>query len=458
MSYTNGQVQKNYVSAISPVLDQREIFQGVIDVQRDLQFMSFLEGMDQKPLIVPIDEKTGMSIYYSWYDTPIVQMINTTGSTVTNSGTATVTVTGLPSDSQGKLVVGDELRWGAFTAIVTAITSTGFTATSINGGNLTLVAGDYLSPFTNAQPEASDAPTAQRYDVGSLQNQTQIIRNTFQYTDVQMRNGVEFTIDGVDSIIPYESIKSSHRHMLSVQAALFMNEISTTQFRTASPTLVGPNGLPIQTTRGLTKYVSTYGVQDQVATSGTVVLDDLYQITNQLTINKSPRDYAVGTSQNISGPYNTLLKNLGSSGVNSVRMMIDGRSVDLMVDKVSVNYFNLEFFEMGLLSNSSLMGYNSFLLEEAKKAWFMPKGKVNTYKHGLVPYMRRRYSEPAYNGSAAAPNRTIGNNGMTMELLTGGLAPVPTDQTMKATASFTTNIGLEVFNPEAFASQAVIHG
>lgn len=457
MAFSNGRVQKNYVSAISPVLDKREIFQGVIDVQRDDQFMSFLEAMDGKPMIVAPDEKTGMSIYYSWYNNPISQMIDTTGATVVGSGTATVVVTVLPAGSQGKLVIGQELRWGAFTAIVTAITSAGFTATSINGGNLTLTAGTFISPFTNAQPEASDAPAAQRFDVGSLQNQTQIIRNTYEFTDVQMRNGVEFEIDGVDSIIPYEAIESSKKHKLEIQGALFMGEISSTQFASASPTLVGPNGLPIQTTRGLTQYVSSFGVQDTVATLGTVVLQDLYDMTTQLNNNRAPRKYVVGSSNSARNPYDSLLKNLGSSGVTSVRMPINGREVDLMVEKVTVSGFELNFFEMGLLSNAQMFGTaTAGLLSEAKKSWWIPVGKVNTIKHGLVPYIRRRYSEPAHMGSGTGGNRTIGNNGMTMEIMTGGLAPNATSQTLNAVVTYTTNIGLECFNPQAMGSQAVL--
>lgn len=457
MSFSNGQVQKNYVSAISPVLDQREIFQGVIDAQRDDQFMSFLEAYDGKPVVVAPDAKTGMSIFYSWYNNPISQMIDTTGATVTGSGTATVVVTVLPAGSQGKLVINQELRWGAFTAIVTAITSAGFTATSINGGNLTLVAGTFISPFTNAQPEESDAPAAQRYDVGSLQNQTQIIRNTYQFTDVQMRNGVEFEIDGVDSIIPYEAIESARKHKLEIQGALFMGEISTTQFASASPTLVGANGLPIQTTRGLTQYTSSFGVQDDVATFGTVVLQDIYDMTGALNANRSPRKYAVGTSNSIQNPYNTLFKNLGSSGVTSTRMMVNGRETDLMVDKVTVSNFELNFYEMGLLSNAQMFGTaTAGLLTEAKKSWWIPLGMCNTIKHGMVPYVRRRYSEPAYMGGGKAANRTIGNNGMTMEIIDGALAPEPTGQTLSARVTYTTVCALECFNPQALGSQKVL--
>lgn len=457
MAFSNGQTTKAYVSAISSVLDQREIFQGVIDAQRDDQFMSFLEAYDGKPVVVAPDEKTGMSIFYSWYNNPISQMIDTTSATVTGSGTATVVVTVLPSGSQGKLVINQMLRWGAFTAIVTAITTAGFTATSINGGNLTLTAGTYISPFSNAQPEASDGPTAQRYDVGSLMNQIQMVRNTYSFTDIQMRNGVEFEVDGVDSIIPYEAIESAKKHKLECQAAMFMGEISTTQYNSSSPTLVGANGLPIQTTRGLSQYVSSFGVQDTVATAGTVVLQDIYDMTTALNAARAPRTYAVGTSNSVQNPYNTLFKNLGSSGVTSTRMMVNGRETDLMVDKVTVSNFELNFFEMGLLSNAQIMGTAAAgLLTEAKKSWWLPLGKLNTIKHGVVPYIRRRYQEPAHMGGANSANRTIGNSGMTMEIITGGLAPAPTSQTLSASVTYTTGLALECFNPQAMGSQSVL--
>ncbi len=456
MATTLGLTQKNYVSAISPLLDKREIFKGIIDGQRDDEYTMFLEAVGGKAIIAPVDEQTGMSVYHSWYDNPISQMIDTTSATVTGSGTATVVVTVLPAGSQNKLIVGDELRWSTFTAIVTATTAAGFTATSISGGNLTLTAGTSISPFSRAYEEGSDAPTSERFDVSSITNQTQIIRSAYSFTDVQMRNGVEFEVNGQDSIIPYEAIQSAKKHKLKVQGALFMGELSPTQFASASPTITGANGRPIQTTRGMTQYVKDFGVQDTVATAGTIVYQDLADMTAALVAARAPRKYGVAGSNAAISTYYAYFKNLGSSGMVSGRIDVTGSDIDLVVSKVDFNNFDLNFFEVGYLNNQQVFGSGATLLSEAKKVWFMPMGKVNTVKHGVVPFMRQRYSKPAYMGGASTQNRTIGDNGMTMEIISGGLAPQPTNGTLTASVSYTTNVGMEVFNPQAFGSQQSI--
>ena len=450
MAITNGLVQKNYVSAISSLLDKREIYEKIIAIRREKDFMSFLTDMNAKVVFSPSETESGMPTYHSWQETPLTQLIDTTGATVADSGTTVVTVTGLPAGSQNKLVVGVLLKWAGGVARVQTVPSTSsFTAQSLTSSVLTLTAGTFLSAFSNAQEEGSTGPTGQRWDVTSITNQIQVFRNTTSLTDIQMRSGVEFTVDGQDSIVPFEAIKLKQLHDLQISAAMFMGTPADTLFSSASPTLTGANGRGVQTTGGLDWYTGLYGVNDSVATPGTVVLGDLGDTTTLLTAARSPRKYVVGGNHAAILAYTNFLKGLPSSGaMSSLRVDIDGKMVDLEVTKAMFGGFELNFHELGLLNNTDIMGSGASALAVTKNTYWMPLGMVNTVRNGMAPYMRYRYIRPAVMGSSAQ-NRTI--NGATMETITGGLAPVPTNNTLTADVTLTSSMGFEVFNPQAFA-------
>jgi hypothetical protein len=76
----------------------------------------------------------------------------------------------------------------------------------------------------------------------------------------------------------------------------------------------------------------------------------------------------------------------------------------------------------------------------------MPMGKVKTVGGGMADYFRYRYQPQ--------PTPGLGSS-ETAEIMTGALAPTPTNQEMSLTTTWTSNIGLEVFAPNRFAKYVV---
>ena len=100
--------------------------------------------------------------------------------------------------------------------------------------------------------------------------------------------------------------------------------------------------------------------------------------------------------------------------------------------------FNLKAFKV--LSNQEVMNYTGSTVQAS--AYFLPMGKVKTVGGGMVDYFRYRYLPQPTPGQGSSE---------TAEIMTGGLAPTPTNQEMNLTTTWTSNMGLEVFAPSKFA-------
>lgn len=451
---TLGQINKRYVSAIDPMLDIREIKQQIIDIRNDKSFMSLLTELGGKTVFEPPKDNVNSAIFHSWQNDQLRSVISFVGSTITGSGTASLSVTGLPTASQGVLKIGDELYLtsGSVVRVMTVPSAAAFTAVTVDGTNATLLTSSVAAIIGNAFESGSTTVQTSRWGLSKLSNVVQIVRNSIQITDVEMQNGVEFKVNGVDRILPYQSLRLRDDHMLSLSATLFLSKISTTRFSDASPTMAGANGNGIQTTRGIDQYITQFGIDDQVASLGTLALTDIEDAITKIIANRGVYDYLIGASTAVGIKFSGLLKNLPSSGaVNSARINVQGKEIDL--DCTSFEYGNMRFniSNLGLLNNSDIMSSGSTLLLPAKCAYFMPLGQAKQVGGGLTPFMRYRYqAQPV----GTSPNRTV--NGMTEETLVGGLAEVATSQERTRTATMTTTVGLEMFNPQAFLRMQVL--
>ncbi len=94
------------------------------------------------------------------------------------------------------------------------------------------------------------------------------------------------------------------------------------------------------------------------------------------------------------------LKNLPSSGVvqsgssaqgglYSGRLSVDGREVDLEVEKFKHAGFTFNLKAFKVLSNNEVMAYTNSTVQ--KSIYFLPMGKVKTVGGGMVDYFRYRY-------------------------------------------------------------------
>jgi hypothetical protein len=445
---TIGQINKRYVSAIDPMLDIREIRQAITDIQNDTSFMSLLTSLDGKTIFKPQEDSIDSAIFHSWQNDALSDVITFTGATITGSGTASLSVTGLPVASQGKVIVGDllQLQSNNVVRVMTVPLATSFTAVTVDGSNATLTASQVATIVGSAFESGSAGPSQRRWGLTKLSNVVQIMRDSIQTTDIEMQNGVEFEINGQKRILPYESIRLRDKHMLGMSASMFLGRLSTTRFSDASPTMAGSNGNGIQTTRGLDQYITQFGIADATGTTGTLALSDLEDVVTKLVANRSTYDYLIGCSTPVSIKFSNLLKNLPSSGaVNSARINVQGKEIDLDCTSFTYGGFKFAISNLGLLDNAQIMSSGGTLLPQAKAAYFMPLGKAKTVKNGFAPFMSYKYQAQPTGSSA---NRVV--NGMTEEIRTDGQAPVPTSTTRVLTMTMTTTAGLEILNPQAF--------
>lgn len=450
---TIGQVNKRYVSAIDPMLDIREIKQQIVDIQNDKSFMSLLTSLDGKTAFTPPQDAINSAIFHSWQNDALQEILSLASSTIVGSGTTALSVTGLAAAAQGKLIIGDllALQAGGVVRVMTVPSASAFTAVSVDGSNVTLTNTQVSAIIGNAFESSSTVTIGRRNGLTKLSNVVQVFRDVLETTDIEMQNGVEFKINGENRMLPYESIRLKDRHYLGISAALFMGRLSTTRFSDAAPTMAGSNGNGIQTTRGLDQYITDYGIDDQVAALGTLALADLADVVQKLVANRSTQDYLIGCNTGISIQFSNLLKNLPSSGaVNSARINVQGKEIDLDVTKFNYGGYNFNISNMGLLDNAQIMSTGATLMPQAKCAYFLPLGKAKTVKNGMSPFMSYKYlSQP----TMSSGNRVV--NGMTSETRTGGLAPTATNTTRNLLLEMTTTVGLEILNPQAFLRMKV---
>ena len=388
-------------------------------------------------------------------------MIDTTGATVT-TGAAVISVYGLPTSSFQFLLVGDLLKFPngkvgrvQFKGDNTAGVGHAMTIQSVDGTNLTLVAGNKLSAFSNAQEEGSLEPAARRWSVNSLQNRVQIFRNAIKITDVQNASKIELEFNGKPYILPYEMIQGLQKHRGDISLAMWLGEVSNTLFAnldgdpaSTGSYLAGAQGYGVQTTRGMDSYISNYGINDTLTTPGTFTLSDLGDLEAKLTAVRAPMEYMIAGSNQAVAVVSDFLKNLPSSGaavptavgINSGRLQVNGREIDLQAEKFMHGGYTYNLKAFKVLSNTDVINYSGGPIE--KSIYFLPMGKVKTVGGGMNDYFRYKYMAQPAPGTGSVE---------TAELMTGALAPTPTNQEQSLTVTWTSNMGLEVFAPNKFA-------
>ena len=469
-----GQTDKPYVSGSNSnlivstsLLDQRDIYKQLVDTQDDAEWLDFLWMAGKK-------EATSMPIYYNMYNDKLYNLIQpgatADGFAVSGSGTATVTITFASSGTTGpaaqqsyNFILKNDLLKFPTTGNVGIVTKKGtadgllanqIQVTAVDTSlTLTLAQNQSLSAFSNAQSEGSDAPAQRRWLVNKLQNQTQIFRNTMKITDVQNMSKIELEFNGKPYILPYENIQSLQKHRGDISLAMWLGQPSTATFQ--GQAFATPQTYATQTTRGMDSYITTYGINGQYTTANTFTLQDLSSIEAQLIASRSPFEYMIAGSNAAVATISDFLKNLPSSGVvpassgqaNGVysgRIQVDGREIDLEAEKFKHGGFTFNLKAFKVLSNAEVMNYTGSTI--SKSAYFMPMGKVKTVGGGMADYFRYRYQPQ--------PTPGLGSS-ETAEIMTGALAPTPTNQEMSLTTTWTSNMGLEVFAPNRFAKYIV---
>lgn len=471
-TYGNG-VQgatNKYAASAVALLDQREIYNQLIDIQDDAEWLDFMYMAGKK-------DATAVPFYTSFYNDNLYKLLTVVG---TPTGSTTIPVITLSAADYQFVLVGDLLKFPSG-AVGRVQTKNGATPSTINvqsvtgnplAATLAVMAGVKLSAFSNAQEEGSVEPGSRRWSVNSLQNRVQIFRNAIKITDVQNASKIELEFNGKPYILPYEMIQGLQKHRGDISLAMWLGEVSNTLFADVngpttdvlSPYLQGSTGYGVQTTRGMDSYITNYGVNDSVTTAGVFTLADLSDLEAQLTAVRAPMEYMIAgsnpavavisdflknlpsagqtitTSQNTAPTPNTANNGFYKSGVNSGMLSVNGREIDLQAEKFMHGGYTYNLKAFKVLSNTDVINYTGGPI--AKSIYFLPMGKVKTVGGGMNDYFRYKYMAQPAPGTGSVE---------TAELMTGALAPTPTNQEQSLTVTWTSNMGLEVFAPNKFA-------
>jgi hypothetical protein len=203
-------------------------------------------------------------------------------------------------------------------------------------------------------------------------------------------------------------------------------------------------GGAIQTTRGVNKYIDLYGTSLVNGTLGTYQKANLDDALDNLTAVRAPKDYLVVGSSKSLRTIDTYFKALGSSGVQSVRLMVSGKELDLTVNKVTYGGYTLNYMMMPILDHPTLFSQTNI----AKSLYYLPyNNKVKVEGGGSDDAMRVRYY----------PKQTIYGNDLINEVHSGALNPVnPNGDALNSQTTWVTYQGMECLGVQHFLKQQVV--
>lgn len=449
MAVTQGTVIKSFVSAVD-FLDQRDIDPNIYDQSRDRAFTDIMK-------IVNRYKPATMFYYHNFVNNDVYEV--GTISAVTSTGLAQIQFTINVADTfprVGDLIMTSNANNVAKQGRIQAVTFGSGTATltvrSVGGNASPLYAtvNDKVAFSSNAFAEKSDAPTNRRYGLTKYYNNIQIFREVDEISDVQKVAKIEVNVGGDYHILPYQIVQKYTKLQGDISVQMLAGTQSTTLFNDTNPFLADPStGLPIQTTGGLDWYVTTYGISDQSAVLGTFGFTELDDICDNFIANKAPTDQMVFMGSRAYAVLSKFLKNLGSSGVTSVRLNIDGRTLDFEVEQLKYRGYTFDFVHVPIFDHPQL--FSSTLRADVNGSlYFVPKDQVDTVDNGRQPRMQIRYTPSPLAGANGS------SNGIVKEWRTGALAEVPTSSVTQVHTDWYTAQGLECLAVKHFQKYRVV--
>ena len=449
MPATQGTVIKSFVSAID-FLDQRDIDPNIYDQSRDRAFTDIMK-------IVNRYKPATMFYYHNFVNNDVYEV--GTISAVTSTGLAQIQFTINTASTfprVGDLIMTSNAnnvgKQGRVQAVTFGSGTCTLTVRSVGGNSSPLYAtiGDSVAFSSNAFAEKSDAPTNRRYGLTKYYNNIQIFREVDEISDVQKVAKIEVSVGGDYHILPYQTVQKYTKLQGDISVQMLAGAQSTTLFNDTNPFLADPSsGLPIQTTGGLDWYVTTYGISDSAAVLGTFGFTELDEICDNFIANKAPTDQMVFMGSRAYAVLSKFLKNLGSSGVTSVRLNIDGRTLDFEVEQLKYRGYTFDFVHVPIFDHPQL--FSSTLRADVNGSlYFVPKDQVDTVDNGRQPRMQIRYTPSPFAGANGS------SNGIVKEWRTGALAEVPTSSVTQLHTDWYTAQGLECLAVKHFQKYRVV--
>lgn len=427
MATTIGSVDRTYLSSVS-FLDQREILNQALDIKDEES--TLLDFMD----MLGLNKPTATPAYQSFHNDFLYKQATLTNDPDLSGGTATLSVGG----GDVKPVVGELiLTASGKTAYVSAVSGNDISAKSIDTFLETdLEIGSTITFYSNAHAEGTGANLMRVSNLTRINNQVQIFKTKTRTTDLADGSKVEVEFDGK----PYYFIKQQHdawlKHRMDVMYGFIFGQNGST---------TDANSNAVTTTRGLRNYIADYGIEQSVATPGTVVKSDFGLLSRAMDAERCPAEYIMGTGGELDNAIEDGIANFAELKQGGIVYNAFGganqknKAIDLGFDSFRV--YNRTYHKQRWASMDHKEVTNpvaAFRFDE--DAYLIPAGKVKSEHSGMEQNrMQTRYMEFG-----------TGGNSRYKEYLTGGLAPTPTNDTGEFVVTYESIEGLEILSPQHF--------
>lgn len=423
----------NYISSLSflqhSFVQGREILSSVLDVQNEED--SFLDVMQALGKLKPCSQP----VYHAFVNEALYK---DNVVTISEGGSGTGQQADITCSSTGTARVGD-LMMGVSGNIylIKAITSDGITFVPVDGAGVASdynASGDKFVVFSNAQGEGSGSPDPIKYGLTKQSNRVQIFKNKYRISDVAKASKVTVEYKGKPYFMYKGTYEALQRFRGDISNALMFGKGSGDFYAGATVGDMNIGGNAVQTTNGLREELKAGGILTSGSPYGynTSVLATLSNLTAALNKARAPKDYWmwVGTAANIK--IDDALNNL-NGGLTGARFNVDGKNIDLGVDKFSLYGRTWNKKQMSILDHNEL----GSTVTGSGEIYLVPTGQIKTAGGGgSQDYLQVRYLEGD------------GNNFSFRETLTGGLAPTPTSADAILDVNYQAIMGLEVLGKE----------
>lgn len=450
MALITGTVDKTYISSLT-LMDEREILHQVLDVtSEDATIMDIFEMTGR---MVQTDQptynyKTNDYIFHSG----TISAIDATNNGDISGTNKTLQIT-LTTDIElpivGEVALLANKRQGIVTSVNTGtrvvIISPDSTATAtdtLNPAGTQITTTQKVTFFSGAYGEGSDDPTTKKPTFADSQNQVQIFKTAREITDLQKVSTIEYEYDGKKFVI----YKMQHDALLEHRAKIAFQFLVGKKASTTDA-----NGAQVLRTQGLRRYilsgdgtVLTSGGVNTVLSS-TITLANLRTMSRSLDKRGAGKEYWFWCGGDLSADLDEVLPALGpltAGGITYNSWGIgDGKqkAIDLGVNsfKAYQRVFHKKLIPAydhpEVFAPSSAFDYGS-------EGYLIPGGKTKIdYSGATVDSLRCRY---------------MSNDGTDFgkwnEVLTGKLAPTPTNTKSVLHISYQSIMGLEALGIRQF--------
>lgn len=442
MAIASGAIDRSFLSTVSftNTLEQREILKDVLDIYDEEA--SMLDLMDWTGKTKPTAQTEYFTVENNFlYALATVKTAYTAGAA---GASASIVCTGATSV---KPVLNELILFAnGIVGFVSAIDSaTDFTITvkPVNSADVipSLAVGAKLSFASNAYAEGTGANQMRKSDLIKRSNKLQIFKTKTTVTDIAYGSKIEVEFKGK----PYYFLKQQHdaylKHRMDILYAIL--------FGRESAGLTDVDGRVINTTRGLRDtIVNAGGITTNTATGGTIALSDLSSLSRLMDANRCPSEYLLWAGADFDNTFDT---NITAStqfinGAINYASFNGQKDVAIALGVNSISAYGRTFHKKRLNALShpqvtSTATNSSF----TKEAYLIPAGKIKVEQGGgQIDRMQIRYLEMAN-----------GVNSTYVERITGGLAPIPTDDTDTLNVTYRSIQGLETAGNSHFCKISI---